>query len=65
MKFKICTLIFFSWLSHAFVFGQDKKISLSANQQPLKKVFDIIQAKSKYRILYSDDVIPDTVNVSE
>ena len=64
MKFKIGALIFFSLLSSTCLFAQDQKISITVNQQPLKKVFDMIQDKSRYRILYSDEVVSDTVMVS-
>jgi hypothetical protein len=64
MKLKVCALIFFSVLSYTSLYAQNQKISLSVNHQPLKKVFDMIQNKSRYRILYSDEVVSDSLMVS-
>ncbi|RZL16749.1 MAG: hypothetical protein EOO89_11095, partial [Pedobacter sp.] len=44
--------------------AQDRKISLKADRQPLKDVISQIELASKYSIVYSDDVLTDTLLVS-
>jgi hypothetical protein len=45
-------------------FGLAQKISLSANNLPIKTVFELLQSRSNYYILYSDEVVPDSMRVS-
>lgn len=64
MNNKTCILIIYSLLFCTSLFAQKQKISITADNQPIKAVFEQIQAKSEYYILYSDEVIPDSMKVS-
>lgn len=61
----ILFMLIISITSHA----QIRKISLSAQNAPIKTVLAEIQQKSGYRILYNDEVVPDewkiSINVSD
>lgn len=45
-------------------YAQDKTISLSARNQPIKEVLEQIYQLSGYSILYSDEVVKDDLRVS-
>lgn len=63
MKLKsICLLVASIWMNT--LLAQTKKITLTVDHQPIKKVFDLLQSKSDYNIIYSDDVVPDSMLVS-
>jgi catabolite regulation protein CreA len=64
MKLKTIYLLVLLTLCTGIAFAQSQKISISAVNQPIKTVFDQIQAKSDYYILYSDEVVPDSMKVS-
>lgn len=64
MKLKWCIMILVPLLYSTALFAQKQKISVSAYNQPIKEVFDQIQAKSDYYILFSDEVVPDSMKVS-
>ena len=51
-------------LSHLVVFAQERKLTLNLNKQPIHALFKQIQLQSGYNIVYSDDVITDTMLVS-
>lgn len=44
--------------------AQDKRISIKAQAQPIKKVLQRIQEGSNYNIVYSDEVVADSIFVS-
>jgi hypothetical protein len=64
MKFKLSGLLAYLLLAATLAVAQMQKISISVNNLPIKTVFDQLQAKSKYYILYSDEVVPDSMKVS-
>ncbi|WP_348049539.1 TonB-dependent receptor [Mucilaginibacter sp.] len=61
---KIIYLLVLLTLCTYTAFAQSQKITISAVNIPIKTVFDQIQAKSDYYILYSDEVVPDSMKVS-
>lgn len=64
MKIKLSLLFLLSLQSAGFLFGQKQKITLTAIDQPIKTVFDQIGSKTEYYILYSDEVVPDSLRVT-
>ena len=56
----ILFMLIVSITSHA----QSRKISLSAQNAPIKEVLAEIQQKSGYRILYNDEVVADKIQVN-
>ncbi|WP_418895228.1 TonB-dependent receptor domain-containing protein [Limibacterium fermenti] len=44
--------------------AQNKQVSLSAKNKPVKDVLSEIQQNSGYRILYNDEVVPDELRVT-
>ena len=44
--------------------GQNRQISISAKNKPVKDVLAEIQQNSGYRILYNDEVVPDKLRVT-
>ena len=64
MKFKLTGLLICFLLAADSAIAQTQKISISADNLPIKTVFDKLQRKSKYYILYSDEVVPDSMRVS-
>ncbi|MBZ4190257.1 outer membrane beta-barrel protein [Niabella beijingensis] len=48
----------------ATAYPQDKKISITAFDQPLKSVLDAIQQRSGYNIIYSDEIVQDSIKVN-
>jgi len=46
------------------LFAQERKLSLYLNRQPIHILFKEIQSQSGYNIVYSDEVISDTMLVS-
>lgn len=51
-------------LSHLLGFAQERKVTLNLNKQPIYTLFKQIQLQSDYNIIYSDEVISDTMLVS-
>jgi hypothetical protein len=64
MKFKLTGLLLYLLLAATLSIAQTQKVSISASNLPIKTVFDQLQFKSKYYILYSDEVVPDSMKVS-
>lgn len=46
------------------LFAQERKLTLDLNEQPIHSLFKQIQLQSGYNIVYSDEVISDTMLVS-
>ncbi len=59
-KFVILLLIF----CYAELFGQDRKLTLNLNEQPISSLFRQIEDQCKYNVVYSDEVISDTMKIS-
>lgn len=64
MKHKLLALIFMAMLTSVVAMAQNKRISIKAQVQPIKKVLQQIQEASNYNIVYSDDVVADSIFVS-
>ncbi len=63
MKLTVILLTAVCLQVHASGFSQER-ITLSAKNTELKKLFSLIQQKSNYRFLYYDGIIPDNIRVS-
>ncbi len=44
--------------------AQSKKISITAVNQPLKAILEQVQERSGYHIIYSDEIVQDSMNAS-
>ncbi len=64
MKRYIQMIVTLAVLSHSSTHAQNCKISLSANQQPLTRVLEQIERACAYSIVYSNDVVPDTMLIT-
>ncbi|HMI03277.1 MAG TPA: hypothetical protein VK541_12380 [Pedobacter sp.] len=64
MNCRLLTSIFLAMFVSLFVRAQSKRISISGQAQPIKKVLQRIQDASGYSIVYSDDVVADSIYVS-
>jgi len=64
MKLKSYLIFLSIFLATATLHAQNRKISVSVNNQPLKNVLYEIQNKSGYNIIYSDEVVTDSIRVS-
>ncbi len=62
-KFHLFFILFlFGWSNNAN--GQERIISINANNSPLVLVLQEIQQRAKYNILYSNDIVTDGMRVS-
>lgn len=63
---KLKNYVFFLLISSLFntVVAQNRRISISVKNESLKMVLDEIQKKSAYNIIYSDEVVADSMKVS-
>lgn len=59
-----CSLLLVLLLVNFSVYSQQGIVSLKLNQVPLSQFFQQLQLQSKYNIVYSDEVVMDTVKVS-
>ena len=50
--------------SQLALFAQERKVTLNLNKQPIHALFKEIQLQGGYSIVYSDEVIADTMLVS-
>jgi hypothetical protein len=57
-------LIITAALAYVTAEAQTRRVSVSANKKPLAEVFQEIQKESGYNMVYSDDIISDTMLVS-
>lgn len=64
MKYKIIAIICMAMLTSVMAVAQNKHISIKVQAQPIKKVLQQIQDASRYNIVYSDDVVADSILVS-
>ncbi|WP_199118217.1 TonB-dependent receptor [Pedobacter sp. ASV28] len=46
------------------IYGQDRKLTVNLYQQPIGLLFDQIKKQCGYNIIYSDEVVADTILVS-
>src|SRR5690606_12997743 len=46
------------------LFGQDRKLTLNLNEQPISSLFKQIEDQCKYAFVYSDEVVSDTMKIS-
>lgn len=61
---KKAVLLLLLMLSQFLLFGQERKITLKLNNKPIVQFFKQLQLQSGYNIVYSDEVISDTMLVS-
>jgi outer membrane receptor protein involved in Fe transport len=64
MNRKLLTSVFLAVFLSLSAGAQSKRISISAEAQPIKNVLQKIQDASRYNIVYSDDVVADSIYVS-
>ncbi len=64
MFIKKTILLFTLFVINLTLFAQSQKVTILADKMPIKTFFDQLQSKSNYYILYSDDVVPDSMRVS-
>src|SRR5687768_13378136 len=64
MNCKLLTAVFLAIFASLSAGAQSKRISISAEAQPIKNVLQKIQDASRYSIVYSDDVVADSIYVS-
>lgn len=64
MKLKKYVILLLIYFSGTMLYAQNRKISVSVNHEPVKSVLDEIQRKSGYNIIYSDEVVTDSMRVS-
>lgn len=58
------TLLAILTLSCLAIYGQDRKLTVHLYQQPIGLLFDQIKKQCGYNIIYSDEVVSDTILVS-
>ncbi len=46
------------------MYGQDRKLSITLNKQPIRLLFKQIEEQCNYHFVYSDEVVSDTMTVS-
>ncbi|MBO9620891.1 MAG: TonB-dependent receptor, partial [Niabella sp.] len=44
--------------------GQEQMVTIVANDKPLKELLHEVEQQSRYTILYSDDIIPDSLKIT-
>lgn len=64
MRRRLLTFLLAVIICNTLLFGQNRKISITATGQPLTNVLEQIRKKSGYNIVYSDDVVSDTMSVT-
>lgn len=64
MKSYIQMIVVLMVFSHVSAHAQNRKISLSANKQPLTRVLEQIERACAYTIVYSNEVVPDTMLIT-
>lgn len=64
MNYKVLSAVLLAILVSLSAIAQNKRISLKVKEQPIKVVFQQIQNASRYSIVYSDDVVGDSMYVS-
>ena len=57
-------LLLLSLLLYSYTWAQEKKISIEAANEPIKNIFSQIQNLSGYNIIYSDEIVLDTMRAS-
>lgn len=64
MKSYIQLIIVLMVSSYFHAHAQSRKISVAANQQPLTKILEQIEQACAYSIVYSNEIVPDTMLVT-
>ncbi|EOR95233.1 TonB-dependent receptor, putative [Arcticibacter svalbardensis MN12-7] len=49
---------------HSFLFSQDRRVTLELNHEPISLLFNEIKKQCQYNVVYSDDLVSDTISVS-
>ncbi|MDQ7948154.1 MAG: outer membrane beta-barrel family protein [Pedobacter sp.] len=60
---KICCFLFLFALPF-LLFAQDRKLTITLNQQPISKLFKEIEQQCHYNFVYSDEIVTDTIKIS-
>ncbi|WP_285057897.1 outer membrane beta-barrel family protein [Pedobacter ginsengisoli] len=64
MNYRVLSAILLAIFVSLSAIAQNKRISIGVKAQPIKKVLQQIQDASGYSIVYSDDVVADSIYVS-
>lgn len=62
-----CLRFYFIWtllLFASVMQGQEQMVTVVANDQPLKELLHEVEKQTRFTILYSDDIIPDSLKVT-